>query len=115
MKKRFILINTVVACTLMLGGCVHNGQMVEAVPTTKQHYQPTYPDQVMVYNKADMPRHSTVIGKVTAMNHNFMGMTLTQEKIMRELKRGAASLGANGIKHVRTGQMETTAEAIIVK
>ena len=98
----------------MLGGCVH--QMAgEAVPTTKNHYQPTNPDQVMVYHKADMPRHYKVIGHVSAENHTMLGMKLTEDRIMWQLKKEAASLGANGIKHVKTEEHKTKAEAIIVK
>ncbi|QBS13544.1 hypothetical protein E4T54_11920 (plasmid) [Legionella geestiana] len=116
-----MLMNAVIASTIALTGCsttdmkamVSNG---DSVSTTKEHRKPVNQEQVKIYHsKADIPRHYKIIGRVTAQNHNFVGMTFSQESITSELKKQAALIGAQGITNITSGLSQTTAEAIVLK
>lgn len=122
MKMKFMLMNTVAISALVLTGCnttdiqatMGNGNAVST--TANRHIKPTSPEQVKIYHaKSEMPKQRTVIGRVSASNYNMVGMTISQESIMSELKKQAASIGANGLTHISTGLAQTTAEAILVK
>lgn len=121
MKIKFILMNVVITSTIALTGCsttdmkamVSNG---DSVSTTNEHRKPVNQEQVKIYHsKADIPRHYKIIGRVTAQNHNFVGMTFSQESITSELKKQAALIGAQGITNITSGLSQTTAEAIVLK
>lgn len=114
--------NAVALSAIVLTGCnttdikaaMGNGDAVST--TANQHRKPINPDQVKIYHsKSELPKHHTVIGRVSAANYNMIGMTISQESIMSELKKQAASIGANGIIHISTGLAQTTAEAVLLK
>jgi hypothetical protein len=69
---------------------------------------------VIVYpTRADIPKNSRIIGKVTASNKLPNGLKASPDEIMVELKRKAFLNGANGIVHVTPGTAQTTANAVI--
>lgn len=122
MKIRFMLMNAVAVSAIVLTGCnttdikatMGNGDAVST--TTNRHIKPISSEQVKIYHsKSSMPKHHTVVGRVSASNYNMIGVTISQESIMAELKKQAASMGANGITHITTGLAQTTAEAILSK
>lgn len=107
--------NMLVLSTLGLGlvGCNTTGidrQHPETLASA-QAYQ-----SVTVYpTRADVPRHSRILGKVTAQNKLPNGMKASPEAILIELKRQAVLLGANGIVHVTPGVAQTTADAVLTR
>lgn len=118
MKIRVMLMNAVVASVITLSGCSTTDILAsgDAAATTNQHLKATNPEQVKIYlSKKDMPKHYTVVGRVAAENYNLVGLSISQATIMTELKKQAASLGANGVIHLTTGMSKTTAEAVLVK
>ena len=121
MKIRFILMNVVAASALVLTGCSTSDMNAamgnsDAVVTSKHRLKPISVEQVKIYHsKSEIRKHHTVIGRVAAQNYNLVGMTISQETIMFELKKQAAKIGANGITHITTGFAQTTAEAILSK
>lgn len=121
MNIRFMLMNAVALSAIVLTGCnttdikatMSNG---DAVSTAANPHKRISPEQVKIYHsKSDIPKHHAVVGRVSASNYNMMGMTISQESIMSELKKQAASMGANGVTHISTGLAQTTAEAVLVK
>lgn len=113
--------NAVAASAIVLTGCsttdinatIGSG---DAVATSSRHLKPINADLVKIYHsKSEIPKHHTVIGRVTAQNYNLVGMTISQQSIMSELKKQAASLGANGITRISSGLTQTTAVAILLK
>ncbi len=113
--------NAVAVSAIVLAGCnttdikatMGNG---DAVSTTNRHVKPISSEQVKIYHsKSELPKHHTIVGRVSASNYNMIGMTVSQESIMAELKKQAASMGANGITHITTGLAQTTAEAVLLK
>lgn len=120
MKIRFILMNMVIVSSFTLTGCSTtdvNATLGDGnnVKTANQHFNAVNPEQVKIYYKSELPKHYTVVGRVAVQNYNIVGMTTSQESIMKELKKQAASMGANGIIHISTGLAQTTAEAIRLK
>lgn len=121
MNIRFILMNAVAVSTLVLAGCSTTDIKAtmgsgDGVVTSNHHLKPISAEQVKIYHsKSEMRQHHTVIGRVTAQNYNMVGMTISQESIMSELKKQAASMGANGVTHITTGMAQTTAEAVLLK
>ena len=122
MTIRFMLMSAIAVSAIVLTGCnttdikatMANGDAASTV--TKSHIKPIAPEQVKIYHsKSELPKHHTVIGRVSASNYNMIGMTISQESIMLELKKQAASIGANGIAHINTGLAQTTAEAVLLK
>ncbi len=121
MTIRIPLINVVIASAIVLTGCSTTDLKAtmgsgDAVVTSNHHLKPISTGQVKIYHsKSEMRQHHTVIGRVTAQNYNLVGMTISQESIMSELKKQAASMGANGITHITTGMAQTTADAVLLK
>ncbi|EKD92084.1 MAG: hypothetical protein ACD_29C00199G0002 [uncultured bacterium] len=68
---------------------------------------------VKIYEKT--PMHYQVIGSISADNYSLIGMEYSQDSLMRELKKQAASIGANGVMHIHQGLTQTTAEAVFIK
>ena len=121
MSKRLVLISAIAGAAIALTGCnttdmtatIGNGN---GVTTSKVHHQATSAEKVKVYySKSEIPKHYQVIGRVSAQNYNIVGMTISQDNIIAELKKQAAALGAKGIVHVTSGLAQTTAEAILLK
>lgn len=70
-------------------------------------------NSIQVYNKrADLPRGTKIIGRVTAQNYLPNGIKASPENIITELKRQAAIKGGNGIVFVTPGTVQTTANAV---
>jgi hypothetical protein len=121
MKIRFFLINAVVVSAVSLSGCSSTDMKVmlgsgDAVSTTSGHLKPTNPEKVKIYHsKSALPKNHKIIGRVTAANYNLLSLPNSQTFIMAELKKQAATIGANGITHIATGMAQTTADAVLVK
>jgi len=114
--------NVVAVSAIALTGCnttdikatIGSGDAVSTA--TNHHLKPIRSEQVKIYHsKSELPKHHTIVGRVSASNYNMIGMTISQESIMSELKKQAASMGANGITHISTGLAQTTAEAVLLK
>ena len=70
---------------------------------------------VQVFNKrADLPRGSKILGKITAQNKLPDGAKASPEAIVDELKRQALLLGGNGVIFVTPGSVQTHANAVLV-
>ncbi|HHS8316203.1 TPA: hypothetical protein ACTUNV_002656 [Legionella pneumophila] len=119
MIKKLLFVGAIAGVAMSLTGCnttdinaaMGNGN---GVSTSNVKHKPTSADKVKVYySKSEMPKRHQVIGRVSANNYNFVGMTISQETIIAELKKQAAALGATGIYHIKSGMMQTDAEAII--
>ncbi|OGT50658.1 MAG: hypothetical protein A3E84_00025 [Gammaproteobacteria bacterium RIFCSPHIGHO2_12_FULL_42_13] len=67
----------------------------------------------MVYD--EIPKHYQVIGHISSDNYTIVGMTRSQESVIKELKKQAASIGANGVIKMDHGMTQTTAVAVLVK
>lgn len=103
---------------LMLGGCSVS-DMKEAVGsgnatrTSTLKLKSIKASEVKIYNRT--PKHYKVIGRISADNYTLIGMEHSQKSLMSELKKQAASLGANGVLHIHAGLTQTTAKAVLVK
>lgn len=105
---------------LMLGGCatstsdlkemVSNGN---ATSTTNLKLKPINASKVKIYDSR--LKHYKVVGRLSADNYNLIGIEHSQQSLIAQLKKEAASIGANGVIHIHTGMTQTTAEAILVK
>lgn len=117
---RNVIIGLCVSSTLMLGGCatstadlkemVSNGN---ATSTSNLKLKPIHASQVKIYDSR--LKHYKVVGRVSADNYNVISIEHSQKSIMAQLRKEAASIGANGVIHIHTGMTQTTAEAILVK
>ena len=111
MNKFQFTIN-VLAVSTLITACNHTGinpNTPDAIPAKHSPYA-----LVQVYPaRADIPKNSKIIGKVTAQNKNPNGTKASPVEIMDELKRQAALLGGNGIVHITPGTSQTTANAVI--
>ena len=67
------------------------------------------------YGNAGLPKHYRVIGRISAENYNMLGMEHSQSDIAAELKKQAASIGANGVINIASGLGQTTGDAILSK
>ena len=84
-----------------------------ATRTASVKLKPINTSQVKIYNRA--PLHYKVIGRISADNYSLIGMEHSQKVLMMQLKKQAASIGADGVVHIHTGLTQTTAEAIVVR
>lgn len=122
MESKALLRNVIgvvsIASFLMLGGCsvsdmkeaVGNGN---ATRTANVKLKPIYASDVKIYSRT--PKHYKVIGRVAADNYGLVGIEHSQKTIMTELKKQAASIGANGVLHIHAGLAQTTAEAVLLQ
>lgn len=121
MKIRFMLMSAIAASAIVLTGCTTTDIKAtlgsgDAVATSTRDLKPINVNLVKIYHsKSEMHKHHIVIGRVTAQNYNLVGMTISQQSILLELKKQAASLGANGITHITTSMAQTTADAVLLK
>lgn len=109
-----LVVGTMVAAAVLLTGCnttgitKQNAAAIGAVDTQFSH--------ITVYqNRADLPKHTKILGKVTAQNTHMDGTKASSQAIMTELKRQAVLMGGTGIVHVTPGTAQTTADAVIVR
>lgn len=103
---------------VLLSGCSMSDMkeavgMGNATRTSNVKLKPIQPSYVKIYNRK--PAHYKVIGRVSADNYSVIGMEHSQKTVMNELKKQAASLGANGVLNIHAGLAQTTAEAVLVK
>jgi hypothetical protein len=120
--KHFIISGIAVASVItLLSGCtasdiqtlVANG---EAIPTSSVKHASIPADHVKLYYASiAVPKHYQVLGHVSANNDNVMGVPHSQKTIGEELKKQAASLGANGVININTSLESTTGEAVLSK
>lgn len=122
MNTKYMLLNALALSAMFLTGCnstdikatMNSGDAVSTHPS--YHAKAVSAEQVKIYHSTSKtPKNHIVLGRVSASNHTFLGMTISQESIMAELKKQAGSMGANGITHITTGFAQTTAEAIRTK
>jgi hypothetical protein len=87
-----------------------------AMSTTNSKTSPTNPNKVrLFYSGNEKPRYYKMVGKISAENYNIVGMEHTQSSIAEELKKQAASIGANGVININSGMAQTTGDAVIIK
>jgi hypothetical protein len=88
----------------------------DSMSTSTVNHASTRPEQVkLFYSKSNEPKHFQVIGRVTANNDNMIGIPHGQATISAELKKQAASLGANGVINISSGLENTSGEAVLIK
>lgn len=102
---------------LLLGGCATSDlkEMVStgnATATSNEKLKPISPSKVVVYDES--PKHYKVVGRISSDNYSMVGMTRSQESVMKELRKQAASIGANGVIKIHQGMTQTTAVAVLV-
>lgn len=122
MEKKLFLktlaISVCISSLVLLSGCSVS-DMKEAIGTgnatrtASVKLKPIQASQVKIYNHT--PKHYKVIGRISADNYALIGMEHSQKTVMGELKKQAASIGANGVLHIHSGLDQTTAEAILAK
>ncbi|PIZ03690.1 MAG: hypothetical protein COY58_08240 [Gammaproteobacteria bacterium CG_4_10_14_0_8_um_filter_38_16] len=113
-----MLLGACISSFVLLSGCSVS-DMKEAVGvgnatrTSNVKLKPIQASQVRIYNR--IPAHYKVVGRISADNYSLIGMEHSQKNVISELKKQAASLGANGVLLIHSGLDQTTAEAILVK
>lgn len=113
-----VVLSACISSFVLLSGCSVS-DVKEAVGvgnatrTSDVKLKPIQPSLVKIYNRT--PAHYKVIGRISADNYSLIGMEHSQKNVMAELKKQAASLGANGVLHIHSGLDQTTAEAVIIK
>lgn len=87
-----------------------------AMSTSNTKHHAVNPSKVkLFYTGNTQPKQYQVIGRVSAENYNPVGLEHTQESIANELKKQAASIGANGVIHITSGMVQTIGDAVILK
>ena len=115
---KIVVLGACISSLVLLSGCSVS-DMKEAVGvgnatrTSNVKLKPIQASQVRIYNRK--PAHYKVVGIISADNYSLIGMEHSQKNVMSELKKQAASLGANGVLRIHSGLDQTTAEAILVK
>lgn len=117
MKIKNALLIGLALNALYLSGCTstENNEFTNDLPLTdKQHARVN--EQVTVYKaRAELPRNTVIIGKVSSQNTNPDGTKASKERILLELKRQAVKAGGNGIVRITPGIAQTTADAVHVQ
>lgn len=118
--KNKLLITTIAATIAILSGCetttVQNIVAQGSATTKNESFTPVNQNKVKIYySNQGLPKHYKVIGRVTAENYNLVGLEHNQKSIAEELKKQAASIGANGVINIVTSITQTTGDAIVVK
>jgi PBP1b-binding outer membrane lipoprotein LpoB len=103
---------------LLMGGCssMDMKEMVSsgnAMSTSAKKLERTDPQRVKIFDT--LPKRAQVVGRIAADNYSIIGMTYSQETVMNQLKKQAASVGGNGVYGIEHGLTQTTAKAILVK
>ena len=122
-KNKFIhqLILVTAVSSMTLSACStadlkNMGSSGSAVSVGKSHRAVKDSKRIKIYLSAsEVPKKYKVIGRVSAENYNIIGMEHSQLTITEELKRQAATLGANGIINLSNKLTVTTADAIFIK
>ncbi len=117
---KHVMLASSFSMVFFLGGCASSDvtEFVEggnAMATTHTKLSPTSSSAVKVYDSSNKPHHYRVVGRISADNYNMVGIEHSQESVLEELQKQAASLGANGVINLSQGMAQTTAEAIVTK
>ena len=112
---------SLVVFSLILSGCNQtNGQFQSpnafggsATPEVAQ-YHAINSKQVVLYFGDSKPARYRNIGFVGAERENILGFPRSPKQSDAELRRQAASIGANGVIDIFMGETETTGKAIFV-
>lgn len=111
----------IVMASMTLVGCsasdvtnmVSNGN---AMSTTNAKPVALNPTKVKLYYAGNtLPKRYKNIGRVSAEIYNVVGMEHTQASIASELKKQAASIGANGVINIASGMAQVTGDAVVIK
>jgi hypothetical protein len=87
-----------------------------AMSTSNKNISATNANKVkLFYTNDGLSRQYKVVGRVSAENYNMVGMQHTQETIAEELKKQAASIGANGVININAGLTQTIGDAVLIK
>lgn len=113
-----VVLSACISSLVLLSGCSVSDMkeavdMGNATRTSDVKLKPILVSQVKIYNRT--PKHYKVIGRISSDNYSLIGMEHSQKNVMAELKKQAASLGANGVLHIHAGLTQTTAEAVLIK
>lgn len=117
----YILMGIVAISAITLTGCsgIDTNAMVgqgNAVSTMNTHLAATDPNRVKIYySNVGLPKHYKVVGRVSVENYNMMGMEYSQVRIAEQLKKQAASIGANGVVNISSGLTQTIGNAVIIR
>jgi len=110
-----------IPCLFLLTSCNQtNGQFQSLNPfgggaiADVPQYHAICPKQVVLYYGNYKPPRYRVIGFVGAERENIIGFPRSPKQTNAELKRQAASIGANGVIDIIMGDTETTGKAIVV-
>jgi hypothetical protein len=120
-KTKLIITGFCMAAALNLTGCAVSDIKNEitggsATSTTSAKLPAKQASDVKIYyGSDDLPKHYKVIGRVATENYNIVGLQYSQDSIAKDLKKRAASIGANGVINVNPGFTETTGDAILIK
>jgi hypothetical protein len=87
-----------------------------AMPTSNKHLTPKNANNVkLFYTNSGLPRHYSVVGRVSAENYNIVGIEHTQLTVADELRKQAALIGANGVMNINAGLSQTIGDAVLIK
>ena len=109
------------SATIFLTGCsVADMRTIagggEAISTSSVKHVAINPNHVKIYySNINIPKHYQVLGHVSANNDNPIGIPHSQQTISDELKKQAASIGANGVINISNGMEQTGGDAILIK
>lgn len=115
-----------IAVSLFLTGVLLNGCATSdiqnvvgqgsAVSISQTKLAASNPHKVKVYyGNANLPKQYKVIGHVSAERYNLVGLEHTEITMRDELKKQAASIGANGVINITSSMTQTSGDAIISK
>ncbi len=119
--KVITLATALAMATLGLTGCASSDLNAlvaqgDAVSSSNVKLAATDPSRVKIYyTNQGVPKNYKVIGRVTAEIYNMVGMEHSQTAIAEQMKKQAASLGANGVINVASSMAQTTGVAILAK
>jgi len=120
MKNKIFKLNIILGAIALTGcstsdvkGMFQNGSAVATTSTV--HLAPADPSKVKIYFTPIKQRHYIVVGRVAADNFNMVAVQHSQSFILEELKKQAASLGANAVIDVASELTQTTGVAIVIK
>jgi uncharacterized protein YpmB len=120
-KKQLKIGSMIVSILIILSGCTASDMQMltgngEAIPTTSTKHAAISAEKVkLYYSNNNIPKHYEVLGRVSANNDNMVGVPHSQKTIADNLRKQAASLGANAIININLGLEQTSGEAIIIK
>jgi len=119
MKKLLKSGTTIISTVMLLSACTASDMQSitgsgEAIPTASTKHTAIPEQKVKIYySNVGIPKHYEVIGRVSTSNDNMMGVPHSQQTISDNLKKQAASIGANGIINIQTTFEKTTGDAIL--